>query len=46
MDQNTATRVFESLASGLRLEVFRLLVRQGKQGMVAGEIADPRAFLA
>lgn len=40
MDQGIATKVFESLASGLRLEVFRLLVRQGKQGMVAGEIAS------
>lgn len=39
MDKNTATIVFESLASGIRLDVFRLLVRQGPNGMVAGEIA-------
>lgn len=39
MDQSQATRVFESLASGVRLDVFRLLVRQGPEGMVAGEIA-------
>jgi DNA-binding transcriptional ArsR family regulator len=40
MDQIRAIVVLESLASGLRLEVFRLLVRQGAQGMVAGEIAS------
>ena len=31
--------VFESLASGVRLDVFRLLVKKGTDGMVAGEIA-------
>lgn len=39
MDKSTAIAVFESLASGVRLDVFRLLVRQGPGGMVAGEIA-------
>lgn len=39
MEKNVATTIFESLASGVRLDVFRLLVRQGMQGMVAGEIA-------
>jgi len=39
MDIQIAVKVFESLASGTRLEVFRLLVRQGKTGMVAGDIA-------
>ncbi|WP_374515888.1 ArsR/SmtB family transcription factor [Niveibacterium sp.] len=39
MDKPTATSVFESLSSGIRLDVFRLLVRQGHTGMVAGEIA-------
>ncbi|MCA1788582.1 MAG: ArsR family transcriptional regulator [Thioalkalivibrio sp.] len=39
MDEIRAIVVLESLASGLRLEVFRLLVRQGSQGMVAGEIS-------
>lgn len=39
MDKLTATSVFESLASGVRLDVFRLLVKQGAAGMVAGEIA-------
>lgn len=40
MNRETATTVFESLASGVRLEVYRLLVRQGPDGMVAGEIAS------
>jgi ArsR family transcriptional regulator, arsenate/arsenite/antimonite-responsive transcriptional repressor len=34
-----ATTVFESLSSPVRLDVFRLLVRQGPGGLVAGEIA-------
>jgi ArsR family transcriptional regulator len=38
MEKNIATAVFESLSSGIRLDVFRLLVKQGPQGMVAGEI--------
>ena len=39
MEKTSATAVFESLASGIRLDVYRLLVRRGVQGMVAGEIA-------
>lgn len=39
MDKFTATTIFESLSSGVRLDVFRLLVKQGLDGMVAGEIA-------
>lgn len=39
MEKSTATTVFESLASGVRLDVFRLLVQQGPEGLVAGEIA-------
>jgi len=39
MDKQSATLVFESLASGVRLDVYRLLVKTGPQGMVAGEIA-------
>ncbi len=34
-----AITVFESLSSGVRLDVFRLLVKTGPEGMVAGEIA-------
>ena len=40
MEKLTATTVFESLASGIRLDIFRLLVKVGPQGLVAGEIAS------
>lgn len=40
MDKAIATTVFESLASGIRLDVYRLLVRTGPEGIVAGEIAS------
>ncbi|MCK6373814.1 MAG: ArsR family transcriptional regulator [Zoogloea sp.] len=40
METRTATTIFESLSSGWRLEAFRLLVRQGPEGMVAGDIAS------
>ena len=40
MEKSTATTIFESLSSGLRLDVYRLLVRMGTGGMVAGEIAS------
>ena len=39
MEKTIATTVFESLASGVRLDVFRLLVKQGPTGLVAGDIA-------
>lgn len=39
MEKTVATSVFESLASGVRLDVFRLLIKKGTEGMVAGEIA-------
>ena len=39
MEKAVATTVFESLASGIRLDVYRLLVRKGTEGLVAGEIA-------
>ena len=39
MEKTSATAVFESLASGIRLDVYRLLVRKGMEGLVAGEIA-------
>jgi hypothetical protein len=34
-----ATKIFESLASGIRLDLFRLLVKHAPTGLVAGEIA-------
>lgn len=44
MDKITATTAFESLSSGVRLDVFRLLVKQGLRGLVAGEIASTLAI--
>jgi ArsR family transcriptional regulator, arsenate/arsenite/antimonite-responsive transcriptional repressor len=40
MEKGTATTIFESLASGVRLDVYRLLVNKGSEGLVAGEIAS------
>ncbi len=40
MQRSTALSVFDSLSSGVRLDVFRLLVKDGGDGMVAGEIAQ------
>ena len=40
MDKQLATSVFESLASGVRLDIYRLLVKAGPQGLVAGEIGS------
>lgn len=39
MKQTTALTIFESLSSGVRLDVYRLLVAAGPAGLVAGEIA-------
>lgn len=39
MDKNLALQVFEALSSGVRLDVFRLLVQAGPAGRVAGDIA-------
>ncbi len=38
MDASLAISVFESLSSSVRLDIYRLLVRKGPGGMVAGEI--------
>ena len=43
MDKELATTLFESLASGVRLDVFRLLVKHAPNGLVAGEIATTLA---
>lgn len=40
MDRDNATSIFESLASGVRLDVFRLLVKHAPTGLVAGEIGS------
>ena len=43
MNKELATTLFESLASGVRLDVFRLLVKHAPTGLVAGEIASSLA---
>ena len=40
MEKQAATEIFESLSSGTRLDIYRLLVRHGLEGMVAGQIAS------
>jgi ArsR family transcriptional regulator, arsenate/arsenite/antimonite-responsive transcriptional repressor len=40
MEKSTAITIFESLSSGVRLDVYRLLVGKGTEGMVAGDIAS------
>ncbi len=39
MKKDAAITALASLASGLRLDIYRLLVREGPEGVVAGEIA-------
>ena len=40
MEKSIATAIFETLSSGVRLDAYRLLVKKGAEGMVAGEIAS------
>ena len=40
MNKEMATKVFESLSSGIRLDAWRLLVKAGLEGRVAGELAS------
>ena len=40
MDTRTAVRSLSALAHDSRLEVFRVLVQAGPEGLAAGEIAD------
>jgi len=39
MRKTGAVTLLESLASGVRLDIYRLLIRKGLEGMVAGNIA-------
>jgi len=39
MDRNNALKVFESLSSPARLDIFCALVHSGMDGMVAGDLA-------
>ena len=43
MDKLIATTVFESLSSGVRLDIYRLLVKTGPVGLVVGEIGSALA---
>jgi DNA-binding transcriptional ArsR family regulator len=40
MDESEALTTFAALAQSTRLDVFRLLVTAGSQGMLAGEIGE------
>lgn len=40
MEKQAAIGVFETLSSGIRLDVYRLLVKAGAEGMVAGQISS------
>lgn len=44
MEQDKVLQVFEALSSAVRLDAFRLLVRAGGTGRVAGEIATALAL--
>ncbi len=39
MDKAAATLIFECLSSGIRLDIYRMLVKAGEAGLVAGKIA-------
>jgi DNA-binding transcriptional ArsR family regulator len=40
MENKAATKLFESLSSEVRLNIYRLLVKHAPDGMVAGQIAE------
>lgn len=40
MNKESAVILFESLASGIRLDIYRMLVKAGLDGMVAGELSQ------
>ena len=46
MDRESTLKVFESLGSSVRLDIFCMLVQAGEAGLVAGEIADALAIPA
>ncbi len=43
MNTDNASKLFNTLGAPVRLAIFRLLVKQGGSGMVAGEIAKTLA---
>jgi ArsR family transcriptional regulator, arsenate/arsenite/antimonite-responsive transcriptional repressor len=40
MKKQTALGIFETLSSGIRLDVYRLLMKAGAEGLVAGRISS------
>ncbi len=40
MESKKVSKIFEALSSDIRLELFRLLVRNAPDGLVAGDIAQ------
>ena len=40
MKKQTAIGIFETLSSGIRLDVYRLLMKAGAEGLVAGQISS------
>jgi ArsR family transcriptional regulator len=44
MNKLAAILIFESLSSGIRLDIYRLLVKAGPDGLVAGDIATALAL--
>ncbi len=40
MKKQTAVGIFETLSSGIRLDVYRLLMKAGAEGMVAGQVSS------
>lgn len=40
MKTNEASKLFEALAADIRLDIFRLLVKNAPEGLVAGDIAQ------
>jgi ArsR family transcriptional regulator len=46
METNTAVGALSALAHETRLEIFRLLVRKGQQGLAAGDLSSQFAMPA
>ena len=46
MNSEAAVLVFESLSSPVRLAIYRLLVKAGPSGLVAGQIASDQGLAA
>lgn len=40
MDKNNALSAFAALSQSTRLDVFRLLIKAGEEGMLAGQVSE------